>query len=82
MEVSTVLAAWCGYGLGAGPWFLVVPLFWLAAIVALAFVFRRRVWGRWHGGSGEAVLAERYARGEITEQEYRERISVLRRGSR
>ena len=48
-------------------------------IVTLAFLFR---WGHWHGGSGEAVLAERFARGEITEEEYRQRISILRKGSR
>ncbi|MBA2273203.1 MAG: SHOCT domain-containing protein [Actinobacteria bacterium] len=28
--------------------------------------------------SGEAVLAERYARGEVTEEEYRDRLAVLR----
>ena len=28
--------------------------------------------------SGEAVLGERYARGEITEEEYRERLRVLK----
>jgi putative membrane protein len=62
---------------GPGPWFLVVPLFWLAVVVALAFFFggRRR---RWHGGSVEAALAERYARGEITEEEYRRAVSVLK----
>ncbi len=58
------------------------PLFWLAVIAGLVLLFRRRQWGHWHAGSGEAVLAERYARGEITEQEYRERIAVLRERSR
>jgi putative membrane protein len=36
---------------------------------------------RWHPPfrqSGESVLAERYARGEIDESEYRERLGVLR----
>jgi putative membrane protein len=62
---------------GPGPWFLVVPLFWLAVVVTLAFFFggRRR---RWHVGSAEAALAERYARGEITEEEYRRAVSVLK----
>ncbi|CAN5362248.1 hypothetical protein BH20ACT24_BH20ACT24_21630 [soil metagenome] len=74
-----MLAAWSGYGWGPGPWFLVFPLFWFAVIVGLAFWFRRR---RDHGhiGSGEAVLAERYARGDITEEEYRQGIAVLRKG--
>jgi hypothetical protein len=31
---------------------------------------------------GEAVLGERYARGEITEDEYRERLRVLRDAGR
>lgn len=81
MEVSTVLAAF-GHGWGAGPWFLVFPLFWLSVVVVLAIVFRRRRWGHTHDGSGEALLGERYARGEITEEEYRQRLSVIRDGSR
>ncbi|HEX2090061.1 MAG TPA: SHOCT domain-containing protein [Actinomycetota bacterium] len=32
--------------------------------------------------SGEAVLAERYAKGEISEEEYRQRKAVLREGRR
>lgn len=75
MEVSDMVAAW--HGGGPGPWFLVFPLFWLAVIVTLAFLFRRRRWGHWHGGSGQDVLGERYARGEITEEEYRRRKAVL-----
>jgi putative membrane protein len=60
-----------------GPWFLLFPLFWLIVIGTFVFLFGRR--GRhWHGGSAEAVLAERYARGEITEEEYRRAASVLK----
>jgi len=61
------------------------PGFWLLWIVLLwsffAFVFwrRRRFWGG-PRASGEAVLGERYARGEISEDEYRERRRVLRGG--
>ena len=47
----------------------------------LAFLFRRG-WYHRQGGSGEAVLGERYARGEITEEEYRRRRAVLRERSR
>jgi putative membrane protein len=82
LEVRKVLATWTGHGWGPGPWFLLFPLFWLAVIVALAFLFRRRRWGQGRGGSGEAVLGERYARGEITEEEYRQRLAVLRERSR
>ena len=63
-----------------GPWFLLFPLFWLAVIVTLAVVVRRR--GRWQTPSGESVLGERFARGEISEDEYRQRLAVLRAGGR
>jgi putative membrane protein len=57
-----------------GPWFLVFPiLFWTAII--LFFVLGRR---RWQGRSGEGTLRDAYARGEITETDYRERLAVLR----
>jgi putative membrane protein len=65
---------------GPGGWWFIFPLFWVLfwGVVIFAF-FRARRWGRWHAGqSGEGVLAERYARGEINEQEYRERLSVLK----
>ncbi len=69
---------WHG-GHGWFPWFPLVPLFFFGLWVLLfAFVFRRR-WRMAPGQSGESVLAERYARGEIDETEYRERRSVLRR---
>lgn len=78
-----MLAATCAHlwaGPWAGPWFLVFPLLWLAVIVTVAFLVRRR--GRWHTPSGEGVLAERFARGEISEDEYRQRLAVLRGGGR
>jgi putative membrane protein len=66
-------------------WFLwpLIPLLWFTFFV-LFFVFvvrRRRGW--WDGRrSGESVLAERYARGEITDDEYSARLTVLRDGGR
>ena len=78
VEVSGVLAMWFGHGWGAGPWFLLFPLFWLTVIVVLAIVFRRSRWGRARDRAGEGLLGERYARGEITEEEYRQRLAVLR----
>jgi putative membrane protein len=69
---------------GPGPWWPIFPLFWVLIWGVLIFaVFRFRRGGRWHQGhSGENVLAERYARGEISVEEYRERLSVLKeRGS-
>ena len=68
--------------LGAhGPgWWIVFPILWLTAFVLVASFFwrRRRGWWACGVGSGESVLAERFARGEITDAEYRDRLSVLR----
>jgi putative membrane protein len=73
------------YGPGAGPFgwlWLLIPLFWITFFVLL-FVFLGRRWrrgGPWqmHGTSPEQTLGDRYARGEIDEQEYRTRLEVLR----
>ena len=50
---------------------VVVVLLVVGALVAVA--------GRWHPGTGSAhdVLAERFARGEIDEEEYRRRLATL-----
>ena len=83
--LSTLLThpAGYGWGWGPGPWFLLVPLFWFG-LVALLFVIggrrRRRFLAEWdgpRGGGARAVLAERFARGEIDETEYRTRLEVL-----
>lgn len=65
---------------GPGPWWPIFPLFWVLVLGFVIFaVFRARRGGRWHHGpSAEDVLAERYARGEISVEEYRERLSVLK----
>ena len=76
----TMLAEWSGHGWG-GPWFLVFPLIWVALIVGLV-LWLRRGHAHDHMGSGESVLDERFARGEITEEEYRQRASVLRERKR
>ena len=78
--VDTVLASHHSHGDGGWfPWFPLVPLFFFGLWVLLfAVVFRRR-WRMTPVQSGEAVLAERFARGEIDEAEYRARQSVLRR---
>jgi len=74
--VATILAVTGWHG---GPWFLLFPLFWIALLVGAWFLFRRRdERGRTH--SAEEILGERYARGEITVDEYRQRREVLRGG--
>jgi putative membrane protein len=64
------------------------PLLWMGLILVLVLLFgfvgRRFWWRRYPGpadkpGSGQRVLAERYARGEIDEDEYRRRLAFLRK---
>ncbi|QGN58477.1 SHOCT domain-containing protein [Nostocoides sp. HKS02] len=71
---------------GPGAWWPIFPILWLLFLVALFTTFGffgRRRWGRFHAMSGqragEARLAERYAAGEIDEQEYERRLATLRR---
>ena len=65
-------------------WFLLwplVPLFWITAVFVLVrLMFWRRgrgPWAAYRGPDPRAILAERYARGEITHDEYRERLGHL-----
>ena len=62
---------------GGGFWFPLVPLLFLTLWIVLFVTIGRR-WRGPHHQSGESVLAEHYARGEIEETEYRERRAVLR----
>jgi uncharacterized membrane protein len=50
-------------------------LFWLVLIGGLILLFTRR---RWRRPGAEAILAERYARGEISADEYRDRLANLK----
>lgn len=61
-----------------GPWFLVVPLFWAAVIITAIVLFKRRGDRVRRDGGAEGVLRERYARGEVSEDEFRARLEVLR----
>ena len=77
---SPILLADSDHWHGPG-WWLIFPIFWLLFVgaVVLFFVFgRRRACGMSGGRHGESRLAERFAAGEIGEQEYRERLTVLR----
>ena len=72
------------YGDGRdGPFWPIFPLFWVLFFVGLfIFLGRRARYWKCGPGSGEGVLAERYARGEISEDEYRSRLGVLRASKR
>jgi putative membrane protein len=73
------MTAWTGGGWGGGPWIgLVWILVWTALIIGLVFLFRRRPAHMDSGPTAEATLGDRYARGEIDEDEYRKRLRVLR----
>ena len=50
----------------------------LALIAGVFFMLRRRPGTGHEERTGESVLAERYAKGEISEEEYRQRLTVLR----
>ncbi|UNO38899.1 SHOCT domain-containing protein [Streptomyces sp. MST-110588] len=79
------------YDAGPGPWVLLFPLFWAAVAIAAGTVLRRTVWRRrapWQridgpkdAGYGDrspiAVLGRRFAAGELDEDEYWRRLSVL-----
>ncbi|MFI6643940.1 SHOCT domain-containing protein [Streptomyces sp. NPDC050504] len=76
-------------GSGPGPWILLFPLVWAAVVATAATVLRRIVRrGRapWQQHAGRAahgerspigLLGRRFAAGEIEEEEYWSRLSVL-----
>ncbi|MFF6996732.1 SHOCT domain-containing protein [Streptomyces sp. NPDC008313] len=81
------LANWDGGG--PGPWVLLFPLVWAAVVIGVVTVLRRTVWRgrrgprravedpRPTGDAPLAVLGRRFASGEIDEDEYWRRLSVL-----
>ncbi|HEY8473438.1 MAG TPA: SHOCT domain-containing protein [Natronosporangium sp.] len=68
---------------GAGGWWPIFPILWVALLVGvavtIAILYARRTRSTGPLAAAEAQLAERYARGEIDETEYRERRDVLRK---
>jgi putative membrane protein len=84
------LANWDG---GPGPWILFFPLIWAAVVIGVVTVLRRTGRrgrrGPWRGMGGPegdsrltgdspiAMLGRRFASGEIDEDEYWRRLSVL-----
>jgi putative membrane protein len=76
---------------GFGFLFFLIPLFWMGLFLLIAAFagrrWRRAAWSEgnapWAKGSrgAESTLAERFAQGDIEEQEYRARLEVLRANS-
>jgi putative membrane protein len=62
-----------------GHWWIVFPIFWLLLIAVVIALFWRRGRGpRDRDDSPKRILGERFARGEINADEYRERLAQLR----
>jgi putative membrane protein len=70
---------WHAHHGGPGLWLWIswMVLFWGALIATGVYFIRRRPTHAGDGASAEDVLAERYARGEIDAEEYRQRRVVL-----
>lgn len=67
------------YGHGGPGWWIVFPiLFWVLVLSLIGYVIYRRSPKQSAISAGERVLAEQYARGEISGEEYKQRRSVLR----
>jgi putative membrane protein len=77
LQATTVLADHqAGWGHG---WWPLWPILWVAVIVAVVWFLSRRWREPRDGGSGRAkeILAERFARGDLSSDEYRERLAEL-----
>jgi len=70
---------------GPGPWILLFPLIWAAVVIGGITLLRRTGWRGRRGprpdrpddSSPITVLGHRFASGEIDEDEYWRRLSVL-----
>jgi putative membrane protein len=81
---SVLLDPWDHHGWGGPGWMWLwggfMMLFWVALVAAVVWFVATRSWQRPAATADRAreILAERYARGEITGEEYRERLETLR----
>ena len=77
-----------GHGMGPADWlWMAAILIMLTALLVVAIVAGVRMLDRApadsaDGAAADQLLAERFARGEITEEEYHHRLAVLRSGRR
>jgi putative membrane protein len=74
-DIAPVLAdhAWRNHG----AWWFPFGLLWIVVLGALIWFVVRNA--RPREGSATDILAERYARGELSSDEYRERLDELRK---
>lgn len=75
-----VASGWDGAGPHAGGWFWpIIPVLWIiVSALAVWLIVRRRPPEPDPAHRAREVLAERYARGEMSTDEYRERTDGLR----
>ena len=76
---TTLLANHHGWD-GDPGWWLVFPILWFTlwvGVIAFAVTRFRRGGPPWAHRAGRSALDERFARGEITADEYRERRAVM-----
>jgi putative membrane protein len=81
---TALLAHNDGWDGGPGPW-IIFPIFWFVfwvGLVAFLVTRFRRGGPPWARHTGQSVLAERFARGDITAEEYRARRDVLKETDR
>ena len=81
--VSDAVLTYSGWGHGPGAggsgWWLIFPvLFWTMVLSAVGYLIYRRSPKQQARSAAEQTLAQRYARGEISEDELRQRRNVVR----
>jgi putative membrane protein len=77
--MQTLLQATTLLGEHRDGWWPLWPLLWLAVLVGVVW-FLSRQWRKPHGGGldrAKEILAERFARGELSSEEYRQRLAEL-----
>jgi putative membrane protein len=66
-----------GYGMGWG-WMIIMAVFWISVIVAIVFLIRwvilsTKITGTKSDESALEILKKRYAKGEISKEEFEEK---------